>query len=125
MLLRVPARPDILWDYTGEGATVRTLEFGGRLLHKPATVKVGWDNDRGCPRLHVDGKDDGGTPLRQRILDALPACREQALTKQQLIDTLGTSEKPVRAVLADLEEQLEVSSEKRGERHAKYYWRMR
>ena len=119
------ARPDILWDYAGEGKSVRTLEFGGRLLHKPATIKVGWDNDRGCPRLHVEAKDDGSVPLRQRILAALPEDEAGALTKQQLVETLGVSEKPVRAVLADLEEQLEVLSEKRGEQHAKYYWRKR
>jgi hypothetical protein len=119
------ARPDILWDYTGEGKSVRTLEFGGRLLHKPATIKVGWDNDRGCPRLHVEAGVADEVPLRQRILDLLPVDAGEALTKQQLIEALGTSEKTVRTVLADLEEQLEISSEKRGEKHAKYYWRKR
>jgi len=64
-------------------------------------------------------------PLRQRILDALPIEPEKGLTKQHLMESLAMSEKPLRTVLTDLEEQLEVSSEKRGRNHVAHYWRMR
>ena len=130
-VFRVPpkmrnCRPDIVWDYNGEGKSVRTLEFGGRLLHIPGSVKVGWDNDHGRPCLVTEKAEEEEQPLRDRLLAALRVqSKDEAKSIKDLAAGTGNSEKVVRVVLGDLEQQLEVAWESKGKAGTKFYWRTR
>ena len=118
------ARPDVLWEYEGEGTAVRTLRFSGRLLRVPDPIMVGWDNDQGAVNLVTDPKTDT-TPLRDRILGLLPTDPAGAMTKEEIGEELTVSQKPVRVTLEQLEDSHEVAHEQRGKSHANCYWRLR